>query len=164
MKAFSLCLLWRIAMFIQAQETSMKKFAIFAGAGLMALGTIGAASAQPASGTPNSPFPYAAPHEITTINGVPCRTVLHPDNNTRVPVACASPMAGMTPVAQGDVVSTGSIAPAPGSVMMGGSVSGTPDSAFPYAAPHEIRTINGVPCRTVLHRETNTRVPVACAQ
>jgi hypothetical protein len=142
----------------------MKKFAIFAGAGLMALGAIGTAAAQPYSGTPNSPFPHAAPHEVTVINGVPCRTVLHPDNNTRVPVACATPMAGMAPVAQGDVVSTGSIAPAPGAAPMGGSVSGTPDSAFPYAAPHEIRTINGVPCRTVLDRQSNTRVPVACAQ
>jgi hypothetical protein len=33
--------------------------------------------------------PYAAPHEIRTVNGVPCRTVLDPNNrDTRIPVAC----------------------------------------------------------------------------
>ena len=67
----------------------MKKFAIFAGAGLMALGTIGTASAQPYSGTPNSPFPHAAPHEIRVINGVPCRTVYDYQSKSRIPVACA---------------------------------------------------------------------------
>ncbi len=67
----------------------MKKFAIFAGAGLMALGAIVTAAAQPYSGTPNSAFPHAAPHEVTVINGVPCRTVLDRQSNTRVPVACA---------------------------------------------------------------------------
>jgi hypothetical protein len=64
----------------------------------------------------------------------------------------------------GDVVSTGSIAPAPVGPMMGAPVSGTPGSPFPYAAPHEIRTVNGVPCRTVLDPQSNTRIPVACAQ
>jgi hypothetical protein len=39
----------------------MKKFAIFAGAGLMALGAIGTAAAQPYSGTPNSPFRMRPP-------------------------------------------------------------------------------------------------------
>jgi hypothetical protein len=41
------------------------------------------------------------------------------------------------------------------------NVSGTPDSAFPYAAPHEIRDINGVACRTIL-QDNGVRVPVAC--
>jgi hypothetical protein len=41
------------------------------------------------------------------------------------------------------------------------NVSGTPDSAFPYAAPHEIRYINGVACRTIL-QNNGVRVPVAC--
>jgi hypothetical protein len=146
----------------------MKRIALIAGAGLMALGGIGSAVAQPASGTPSSPFPYAAPHEIRWVNGVPCRTVLMPNTNTRVPVACAGPVAGvagpMAPI-PGDVVSTGSIAPAPVGPMMGAPVSGTPGSPFPYAAPHEIRYINGVPCRTVLAPNGDgARVPVACAQ
>jgi hypothetical protein len=143
------------------------KIALIAGAGLMALAGIGTAVAQPASGTPNSPFPYAAPHEIHWINGVPCRTVYDQTSKTRIPVACAGPMAGAAaaPMAMdSDVVSTGSIAPAPVGPMMGAPVSGTPASPFPNAAPHEIRTVNGVPCRTILDPQTNTRVPVACAQ
>jgi hypothetical protein len=145
----------------------MKRIALFAGAGLMALSGIGAAMAQPVSGTPNSPFPYAAPHEIRWINGVPCRTVYDRTTKSRIPVACAGPVAGVTgsPMPMGgDVVSTGSIVPAPAGSMMGVPVSGTPTSPFPYAAPHEIRTVNGVPCRTILDPPTNTRVPVACAQ
>ena len=63
----------------------MKKLAIFAGAGLMAFGIIGSASAQP------SPFPIlralsfpdAAPHEIRSFNGVPCRTILDPTPGIR---------------------------------------------------------------------------------
>ncbi len=145
----------------------MKKFAIFAGAGLMALGTIGAASAQPYSGTPNSPFPHAAPHEIRVINGVPCRTVYDYQSKSRIPVACAGQVMGgvaapITPA--DDVVSTGSIAIAPASPMMGAPASGTPNSPFPHAAPHEIRTINGVPCRTVYDYQSKSRIPVACAQ
>ena len=27
-------------------------------------------------------------------------------------------------------------------------IQGTPGSLFPYAAPHEIKIINGIPCRT----------------
>jgi hypothetical protein len=42
-------------------------------------------------------------------------------------------------------------------------IQGTPGSIFPYAAPNEVQIINGVPCRTVLVRGTNTRVPVECA-
>jgi hypothetical protein len=145
----------------------MKRIALIAGAGLMALSGIGTAVAQPASGTPSSPFPYAAPHEIHWINGVPCRTVYDQTAKTRIPVACAGPMAGAAAVPMAmdaDVVATGSIAPAPVGPMMGAPVSGTPGSPFPYAAPHEIRTVNGVPCRTILDPQTNTRVPVACAQ
>jgi hypothetical protein len=146
----------------------MKRIALIAGAGLMALSGIGSAVAQPVSGTPDSPFPYAAPHEIRWINGVPCRTVYDRTSNSRVPVACAGPVAGVmgAPMPmEGDVVSTGSIiAPAPSAPMIGAPVSGTPASPFPYAAPHEIRTVNGVPCRTILDPQTNTRVPVACAQ
>ena len=147
----------------------MKRIALIAGAGLMALGGIGSAVAQPASGTPNSPFPYAAPHEIRYINGVPCRTVLDPnDRNTRITVACASPVASVGAAVApmtGDVVSTGRIAPARVEPMIAVPVSGTPASPFPYAAPHEIRFVNGVPCRTVLNpNDRDTRIPVACAQ
>ncbi|WP_414473174.1 hypothetical protein [Microvirga sp. M2] len=134
----------------------MKTLSIIASTGLMVLGTIGLAQAQ-VSGTPNSPFPNAAPHEIRTINGVPCRTVLDRESGQRVPVLCAAPtgMVGLDPMA------TGSILVAPPA---GAAVSGTPVSAFPNAAPHEIRVINGVPCRTVLVQGTNERVPVECAR
>jgi hypothetical protein len=145
----------------------MKRIALIAGAGLMALSGIGSAVAQPVSGTPDSPFPYAAPHEIRWINGVPCRTVYDYSSKARIPVACAGPVAGVSaaPMAMDrDVVATGSIAPAPVGPMMGAPASGTPGSAFPYAAPHEIHWINGVPCQTVLDRQSNTRIPVACAR
>jgi len=147
----------------------MKTLAVLAGAGFVALAGISGAMAQsaPVSGTPGSPFPYAAPHEIRWINGVPCRTVFDHTTRDRVPVACAGQVSGvaapMAPV-DTDVVSTGSIAPAPVAPMMGAPVSGTPGSAFPYAAPHEIRYINGVPCRTVFDYSSQERVPVACAQ
>ncbi len=134
----------------------MKTLSIIASTGLMVLGTIGLAQAQ-VSGTPASPFPNAAPHEIRTINGVPCRTVLDRESGARVPVQCAAPtgMVGMDPT------STGSILASPPA---GGVVSGSPNAAFPLAAPHEIRTINGVPCRTVLVEGTSERVPVECAR
>ncbi|MEZ0169442.1 hypothetical protein [Microvirga sp. TS319] len=134
----------------------MKTLSIIASTGLMMLGTIGLAQAQ-VSGTPNSPFPNAAPHEIRTINGVPCRTVLDRESGQRVPVQCAVPtgMVGLDPMATGSIL----VAPSAGAV-----VSGTPASAFPNAAPHEIRVINGVPCRTVLVQGTNERVPVECAR
>jgi hypothetical protein len=144
----------------------MKKLALVAGAGLMALGSIGSASAQlmPDSGTPGSPFPYAAPHEIRTINGVPCRTVYDYNSQTRVPVACAGQVMGgvAAPLPADDVITTGSIAPAPVGPMMGAPMVASPD---PYAAPHEIRTVNGVPCRTILDPYTrDTRIPIACGQ
>jgi len=143
----------------------MHKIAMLVGAGLVALGGAGAAQAQsyPVSGTPGSPFPYAAPHEVEIVNGVPCRTVLDHSRNVRVPVACAGTamMGDMDPVTTGSIVT---VPARPVGVMMGQSVSGTPDSIFPYAAPHEIRYINGVPCRTVLDGSRNVRVPVQCAQ
>lgn len=134
----------------------MKTATIIASAGLMMLGTLGLAQAQ-TSGTPGSPFPNAAPHEIQTINGVPCRTILDRASNTRIPVQCASSagMIGMDPMTTGSVL----VAPAARA-----PVSGTPASPFPTAAPHEIRTINGVPCRTVLVPGTEQRVPVECAR
>jgi len=128
----------------------------------MMLGTLGFAQAQ-TSGTPGSPFPEAAPNEIRIINGVPCRTVLDHGTNQRIPVQCAAPggMIGMDPTTTGSVL----VAPAPGVVagVPGAPVSGTPASPFPNAAPHEIRWINGVPCRTVLVPGTEARVPVECA-
>lgn len=138
------------------EEVALKRFSIIAGAGLVMLGTMGLGQAQ-TSGTPNSPFPNAAPHEIQTINGVPCRTILDHGTNQRIPVQCASSagMVGMDPTVTGSIL----VAPAPGA-----AVSGTPTSAFPNAAPHEIRTINGVPCRTVLVQGTDQRVPVECAR
>ena len=145
----------------------MKRIALIAGAGLMALSGIGTAVAQPVSGTPDSLFPHAAPHEIRWINGVPCRAVYDHSSKTRIPVACAGPVVGVSaaPMAMDtDVVATGSIAPTPVGPMMGAPVSGTPASPFPHAAPHEIRTINGVPCRTVYDHNSNTRIPVACAR
>ena len=145
----------------------MKKLAIFAGAGLMAFGIIGSASAQPSpiSGTPGSLFPDAAPHEIRYFNGVPCRTILDPNTrNTRIPIACAGQVSGMVgPVTGSDVVTTGSIVPAPVGPMMVAPAPGL--AADPYAAQHEIRYFNGVPCRTILDPNTrNTRIPLACAQ
>lgn len=134
----------------------MKSFTILAGAGFLMLGTVGLAQAQ-TSGTPMSPFPDAAPHEIRVINGVPCRTVLDHGTNQRIPVQCAAPtgMIGLDPGMTGSIVA----APPPGA-----PVAVAPGSAFPNAAPHEIRVINGVPCRTVLIPGTDERVPVACAR
>jgi hypothetical protein len=136
-------------------EVSVKTFTIMAST-VAVLGTIGLAQAQ-TSGTPNSPFPYAAPHEVQMINGVPCRTILDRENNQRIPVQCATSagMVGMDPTTTGSVL-VGPPAGAP--------VSGTPNSAFPTAAPHEIRMFNGVPCRTVLVPGTEQRVPVECAR
>jgi len=134
----------------------MKALTLIASTGLMVLGTIGLAQAQ-TSGTPGSPFPNAAPHEIQTVNGMPCRTVLDRESNQRIPVLCAT-SAGMVGM---DPTTTGSVLVGPAS---GAPVSGTPGSAFPNAAPHEIRTINGIPCRTVLVPGTEQRVPVECAR
>lgn len=64
----------------------MKSFAVLTSAGLMALGSLGVAAAQtaPLSGTPGSPFPLAAPHEVR--DG--CRTVYNDATNSRAPVNC----------------------------------------------------------------------------
>ena len=120
----------------------MKSFAVLAGTGAMILGSLGVAMAQPAplSGTPGSPFPYAAPHEVR--DG--CRTEHLQGTTSRVPVECAEPL------------STGSVVTGPGQPMMSGP--GVTGSVDPYAAPHEIR--DG--CRTVLIQGTTSRVPVGC--
>jgi hypothetical protein len=136
----------------------MRMLSILVGAGLLTLGGLATAQAQQPNsiqGTPNSLFPYAAPHEIQIINGVPCRTILV-NGTTRVPVQCAG------------AVATGTFEPTTtGSIRVeeprGQAISGTPGSLFPYAAAHEIRMINGVPCRTILV-DGSYRVPVECAR
>jgi hypothetical protein len=134
----------------------MKKLSPFAAAGFMLFAWTGVAQAQ-ASGSPVSQFPYAAPHEVQIINGVPCRTVLDQGTGQRVPVQCATSagMIGMDPTATGSILASPPAGP---------RASGTPGSPFPYAARHEIRTINGVQCRTVLVEGTDQRVPVECAR
>ncbi|MGO4386695.1 hypothetical protein AB4Y85_04090 [Microvirga sp. 2YAF29] len=136
----------------------MKTLTILAGTGFMMLGTIGLAQAQ-FSGTPNSPFPYAAPNEVQIINGMPCRTILESGTNQRIPIQCATPsgLVGVSGPIGMEPMATGSVRVAPGVPL-----SGTPDSPFPYATPNEVRMINGVPCRTVLVPETGQRVPVEC--
>lgn len=137
----------------------MKALMIISTAGFIVFTGLGATQAQqpnPVQGTPGSLFPFAAPHEVQIINGVPCRTVYDRQMRIRVPVQCA----GGVPVRRVDVGTTGSTGPA---ARGGVPIAGTPGSLFPYAAPHEIRMINGVPCRTIYDRQSKTRVPVACA-
>jgi len=136
----------------------MKMSTVGASAALIFLGGIGLAVAQPnpVRGTPGSPFPYAAAHEVTTINGVLCRTMYDRQLRIRVPIACT----GDVPVARVDVATTGSTRTA---VATGVPIAGTPNSLFPYAAPNEIRTFNGVPCRTMYDRQLQARIPIACA-
>jgi hypothetical protein len=140
----------------------MRTLAIITGIGLVTFTGLAAVQAQPnpIQGTPNSLFPHAAPHEVQIINGVPCRTVLV-NGTTRVPVQCADGVANGT----FEPGTTGSIRVEDGGgrVMSGRPISGTPDSLFPYSAPHEIQIINGVPCRTLLVNGSY-RVPVECAQ
>jgi hypothetical protein len=135
----------------------MRMVNIISSVGLIALSTLGTAQAQtnPITGTPGSPFPYARPNEIQTINGVPCRTMYDRQSQTRVPIACA----GNVPVPRVTVTpgSTRSSAAA------GIPIAGTPESLFPYARPNEIQMINGVPCRTMYVRQQKARVPIACA-
>ena len=129
----------------------MKTLSIIAATGLMTLCAIGSAQAQ-ASGTPYSPFPNTAPHEIRIVSGVPCRTVLDRDSGIRIPVECAVP----TDVIGMDPASTGGVRVAP--------PYGIPASDFPDAAQDEIRVINGFSCRTVLIEETGERVPADCVR
>ncbi|MEZ0172303.1 hypothetical protein [Microvirga sp. TS319] len=142
----------------------MKTSTVLIGIGLMLAGGPAAAQAQPnpIQGTPGSAFPYAAPNEVQIINGVPCRTVLVEGSNMRVPVECAGRVATGTfePGATGSI----GVEEGAGRMIAGRPISGTPDSLFPYAAPNEIRIINGVPCRTVLVEGSNVRVPVECAR
>jgi len=136
----------------------MRVFSISSCAGLIFLSAVGAAQAQPnpIQGTPQSLFPYARPNEIQMINGVPCRTMYDRQSRTRVPIACA----GDVRVPRVDVSTTGSTRLG---ATTGIPIAGTPQSLFPYARPNEIRTINGVPCRTMYDRQLGTRVPIACA-
>lgn len=136
----------------------MRTFSIISGAGLFVLSGLGSVQAQPnpIQGTPGSLFPYARPHEIQMINGVPCRTMYDPQLRARVPVACA----GDVSVRQVGVSTTGSTRTG---AATGARIAGTPGSLFPYARPNEIWIINGVPCRTMYDRQFKTRVPVACA-
>ena len=133
----------------------MNRLTALTGAGLMALGITGVAQAQaPVSGTPTSPFPNAAPHEVTTINGRQCRTVYDDRSQGRVPVECVGPSAGAMVMPDPRMV-------APQTT---GAVSGTSASPFPYAARHEVQTINGRQCRTVYDDRLQRRVPVECVQ
>jgi len=133
------------------EEVSLKTATIIASAGLMMLGTLGLAQAQ-TSGTPGSPFPNAAPHEVQTINGVPCRTILDRASNTRIPVQCAGPdgVIGIDPTATGNIP----VPPPYGMLPYG----------FPGAAPSEIQIINGFKCRTEFIEETGERLPVECVR
>ncbi|MBF9233799.1 hypothetical protein [Microvirga alba] len=137
----------------------MKTLTILAGAGFMMLGTIGLAQAQ-VSGTPNSPFPLAAPNEVQIINGIPCRTILQSETNQRIPIQCATPsgMVGIGTISS-EPMTTGSTTPSSGAPL-----SGTPNSPFPLAASNEVMIINGLACRTLLVPETQQRVPVECVK
>jgi hypothetical protein len=135
----------------------MRAIMVLFSAGFMTLGSaITQAQPNQVQGTPGAAFPHAARNEVQIINGVPCRTVLVAGSNTRVPVECAGP----TGTGTFEPSTTGSIQV---EELAGQAISGTPGSLFPYASPHEIRIINGVPCRTALV-QGNVRVPVECAR
>ncbi|WP_457089494.1 hypothetical protein [Microvirga sp. P5_D2] len=136
----------------------MRMSIVLASAALITIGGIGLAAAQPSPvrGTPGSPFPYAAAHEVQMFNGVPCRTMYDKKLKTRVPIQCA----GEVHVSRVDVATTGSTA---SGAATGVPLTGTPGSLFPYARPEEIRMYNGVPCRTMYDRRLGARVPIACA-
>jgi len=136
----------------------MRMYSIISSAGVIVLIGLGAAQAQtaPIHGTPGSPFPYARPHEIQMINGVPCRTMYDKQLRARVPVACA----GSVQVPRVEVSTTGSTQ---SGVAAGVPLTGTPASPFPYARPNEIQMINGIPCRTMYDKQLRARFPVACA-
>jgi hypothetical protein len=140
----------------------MRIVATITGIGIVTFTGLAAVQAQPnpIQGTPSSIFPYAAPNEVQIINGVPCRTILV-NGTTRVPVQCAGAVATGT----FEPGTTGSIRveEPSGQAISGRAIAGTPGSLFPYAAAHEIRIINGVPCRTILI-DGITRVPVECAR
>jgi hypothetical protein len=71
----------------------MTKLLLLACTGFVALGSSAWAQSEPnpIQGTPSSLFPTAAANEVEIINGVPCRTVLIPGENRRVPVECREP-------------------------------------------------------------------------
>ncbi len=126
----------------------MKIFAVLAAVLVAISGMSALAQTGSVSGTPSSPYPYAAPHEIR--DG--CRTINIQGTTSQAPVDCAEPPA------------TGSIEAAPAQPVGRGTVRSAPaasdilSSADPYAAPHEIR--GG--CRTVLLQGTTSRAPVNC--
>jgi len=126
---------------------------VLASVALTTIGGIGLAAAQ---GTPGSPFPYAARHEVQMFNGVPCRTVYNRQLKTRVPIQCA----GEVHVPRVDVGTTGSTG---AGIATGVPITGGAGALFPYAAAHEVRMFNGVPCRTMYDRQLQARVPIACA-
>jgi hypothetical protein len=68
----------------------MRTLTIIPGIGLVMFTGLAAVQAQPnpIQGTPSSVFPYAAPYEVQTINGVHCRTMLV-NGSYRVPVESA---------------------------------------------------------------------------
>jgi len=129
----------------------VRTLSVIAVASLMALGSVNFAQAQ-VSGTPTSPFPDAAPHEIRIINGVPCRTVLDRNSGVRIPVQCAGPdgVIGIDPAATGNIP----VPPPYGMLPYG----------FPGAGPNEIEIINGFKCRTEFVEETGERLPVDCVR
>ena len=74
--------------------------------------------------------------------------------------ACMDRGTFATPSAPGASTATGApVVTAPAPSMVTGSTAGSP---FPYAAPHEVQTINGRLCRTVYDDRTQRRVPVEC--
>ncbi|EIM27548.1 hypothetical protein [Microvirga lotononidis] len=137
-------------------EVSVKTLSVVAITGLMGLGNIGFAQAQ-VSGTPYSPFPDAAPHEIRIYNGIPCRTILDRASGVRLPVQCAGPdgVIGVDPTATGNV-----FAPPP----YGVPGLGAPPYAFPERAQSDIQIINGFKCRTEFIEETGEHLPVECVR
>ena len=82
---FTAAALFAVPMVAQAQQLPVDASASF---GRGPSGVVTVAPRAEVSGTPGAAFPFAAPHEIRYIGGVPCRTVLT-DNGSRVPVACA---------------------------------------------------------------------------
>lgn len=143
----------------------MRMFTTVSGVALIMFAGTGIAAAQPAPvrGTPASPFPYAAAHEVQDFNGVPCRTMYVSQLGRRVPIKCAGDVYVPKLDAQAAATTTSpAVVPASGAAAAI-PVAGTPASPFPYAARHEIRMINGVPCRTAYAKQLNARVPIQCA-
>ncbi len=125
---------------------AIKSFAVLA-AGLVAISGMSAlAQTVSVSGTPSSPYSYAAPYGIR--DG--CHTVNIQGTISRAPADCTeAPSTGRIGAAPAQPLSQGTVMSAP-------AVSDIPSFAYPFAAPHEIR--GG--CRTVLLQGTTSRAPV----